>query len=101
MSMIIAVLCFYYGTNNIIAAFDVPFSSFETIHWLLLITGILLILFGIASTYQAVLDFKERENQKKNPKPTSGEKIEYETDYFDDDIEEDIESENDIDDDID
>ncbi len=64
MSVILAIMCFYYGTNNIISALKVPFSSFETINWLLLLTGVLLILVGIACTYQANKEYKEKQKQK-------------------------------------
>ncbi len=93
MSFLLAILCLYYGTNNILSAFKVPFSEFEVVHWLLLLTGVLLILFGIACTLLATKEYKEKQAQNANPKNTNtlleDDDTEFNSDLFSYDLQED------------
>ncbi len=91
MSFILAILCFYYGSNNIIAAFQVSLSDFEVINWLLLLTGVGLVVFGFACTYLAIQDNKQKQAQKDMQTAnaqnlTVDEDVEYETDLFNYDL---------------
>ncbi len=66
MFALVSLMSLYLGTSNILSAFRVPFSEFEAMNWLLLLTGVILIFVGLACMWQAVIDAKNKNNDTKN-----------------------------------
>lgn len=65
MFALVAVMCLYLGINNIRKAFAADFSRWRAINYLLLISGVVLVLVGIACIFQAVKDHKEAGEKEK------------------------------------
>lgn len=65
MFSLVALLSLYIGSKNLRKAFYLrPFSQWTSINWLLLLTGIVLIIVGIACIFQALKDYKESQYNK-------------------------------------
>ena len=64
MFSLVALMCLYLGTNNISKAFNRPFGSWQAINWMLAVSGLMLILVGIACIWQAIRDYTRRGKEK-------------------------------------
>ena len=65
MFSLVALLSLYIGFKNLRKAFYLrPFSHWTSMNWLLLSTGIVLIIVGIACVFQALKDYKEAQYNK-------------------------------------
>ena len=60
MFSLVALMCLYLGTSNIRKAFATPFSRWANINWMLAVTGVFLVLTGIACLLQALKDYREK-----------------------------------------
>lgn len=84
MFSLVAIMCLYLGTGNISKAFRRPLSQWAAIHYMLFVSGVLLILVGIACVWQAVRDYKER-GEKIRQKKENEEKARKRQFFYDDD----------------
>ena len=85
MFSLVALMCLYLGTSNISKALRQPFRQWASIHWMLAISGVLLILVGIACVWQAVKDAKERGEKAKEKEEKEARQRKRQFFYDDDD----------------
>ncbi len=65
MFSLIALLSLYVGSKNLRKAFYLrPFSQWTYINWLLLLTGMILIVLGVICVYQSLKDYKDAQKEK-------------------------------------
>ena len=85
MFSLVAIMCLYLGTGNISKAFRRPLSQWAASNYMLLVSGVLLILVGIACVWQAVRDYKER-GEKIRQKKEDEEKARKRQFFYDEDM---------------
>ena len=95
MFSLVALMCLYLGTGNISKAFKQPFGRWAAIHWMLAVSGIMLILVGFACIWQATRDYKER-GRKARAKAEAEKKARQRQFFYDDEDETDRPDEDEV-----
>ena len=86
MFSLVALMCFYLGTNNIRKAFALaPFDQWVFINWALFAVGVILLPVGVFCLLQAMKDFKVRKAEKEAKEKAEKEKRQRQF-FYDDEI---------------